>query len=276
MLFDVFIDRDRSAGAEPRYFLDHDPSVSVELVKHLRRFVLRSKVKIEDVSPDYAVSAVWPADGSDASALSITRDERTPNIGWRAVHGRADQAWTGEQLAERLGAEVVDDRAYQVHRILEGVPEGPDDFVAASTIPLEANLDYTGASALRAQRSRSLCSRLPQGLLRRPGADGANAPHRRHSKTHPAWPLLPRGRRVRLLVPALAHCPDRRRRSCLRRGLHRGPARRPWRTRRHRTRTCDRSRRRPSSRDPGRAARQDRSSPSRMPQRPTHRPCSSV
>ena len=147
MLYDIFIDRDRNPGAEPRYFIDHDPSVSAELVKHLRRFVLRSKVKVDDISAEYAVSAVWPASGSDAAPLPVTRDERTPSIGWRAVHARSDPAWAADQLLDRLGAETVDERAYQVHRILQGVPEGPDDFVAASTIPLEANLDYTGAGA---------------------------------------------------------------------------------------------------------------------------------
>lgn len=148
MLYDIFIDRDRNSGAEPRYFVDHDPSVSAELVKHLRRFVLRSKVKVDDISADYAVSAVWPPNKPEDASLPITRDERTPSIGWRAVHARSDPAWAADQLSDRLGAEAVDERAYKVHRILQGVPEGPDDFVAGSTIPLEANLDYTGAGAL--------------------------------------------------------------------------------------------------------------------------------
>jgi hypothetical protein len=38
---------------------------------------------------------------------------------------------------------------YHVRRIINGVPEGIDDFIAGASLPLECNMDYMNGGKLR-------------------------------------------------------------------------------------------------------------------------------
>jgi len=40
--------------------------------------------------------------------------------------------------------EEVDSSEYTIRRILNGIPEGKDDFFPMMALPIESNLDYTG------------------------------------------------------------------------------------------------------------------------------------
>jgi folate-binding Fe-S cluster repair protein YgfZ len=61
VLSDVFIYPHTNASGKHGYLIEHDsrPSEAPHLLSMLKRYVLRSKVKIKDVSEEYDVWAAW-------------------------------------------------------------------------------------------------------------------------------------------------------------------------------------------------------------------------
>lgn len=144
---------------EPSLLMEVDEKIASDLLKFIRRFKLRSKVKITDVSSEWDVYQAWGpnAQGDLGDAALAFRDVRTPDMGWR--------------ILARAGAEApvpgtpVSFDEYTVHRMLNGVPEGADELVNGSSLPLESCIDYMhGGTSLFSP------SRFPQGVLYRTGA----------------------------------------------------------------------------------------------------------
>lgn len=88
----------------------------------------------------------------------------------------------------------MDGDEYTYHRILNGVPEGVNEIIPMQSFPMESNLDIMGGGThlrfLASQLTHVSHSRLPQGLLCRPGAHCANVSHGPHTQTHPSRPSL--------------------------------------------------------------------------------------
>ena len=61
MLYDVFLYTTSDPAGKSSYLLEYDsrPSEAPPLISLLKRYLLRSKVKIRDVSNEYDVWAVW-------------------------------------------------------------------------------------------------------------------------------------------------------------------------------------------------------------------------
>ncbi|KAG6855128.1 hypothetical protein C0991_006057 [Blastosporella zonata] len=153
------------ARRKPSYLLDYDPrpSDAPPLISLLKRYVLRSKVKIRDVSEQYDVWAAWgnsaipeperqwtwarsgavepkwdqeewPWGSKDESIL----DRRAPGMGRRFLVRK------GSPPQETSDHEMASSEAYTLHRILTGVPEGCEDLPAMQAFPMESNLDIMG------------------------------------------------------------------------------------------------------------------------------------
>ena len=126
MLADVFLHRrDDHDG----WLMDVDSRVVPSLLSFIRRFKLRSKVTITDVSDAWAVHQAWGEDAVPAD-LKANLDPRAPGMGWRAVTPAS------HTVVAKSGDE------YLVHRILHGVGEGASDFAEGASVPLENNVDY--------------------------------------------------------------------------------------------------------------------------------------
>lgn len=67
MLYDVFLFTSTRPGGKRGYLLDYDarPSDAPPLLEYLKRHVLRSRVKIRDVSNEYNVWASWGLGAKD-------------------------------------------------------------------------------------------------------------------------------------------------------------------------------------------------------------------
>ncbi|PKI82842.1 ccr4 associated factor [Malassezia vespertilionis] len=134
---------------EPSVLLEADTRVMPELIKFLRRFKLRSKFRMQDVSDDWQVMQVWGARHAPdhpavaASEALIYKDIRAPTMGWRVL---VLSSKTPPQLPEM---HVVSAEEYTVHRMLCGVPEGPDEIIPNSSLPLESCMDYMHGGTLR-------------------------------------------------------------------------------------------------------------------------------
>ncbi|CAO3617476.1 unnamed protein product [Cunninghamella echinulata] len=168
MLYDVFI-YPVNVGENfphPKYIIDAPLIPGNPILKHLKRYILRSKVKIKDVSEDYQLYHIWGNKSHKPSSLSSTstsivepdvptgtlikknnrltdigcEDPRVHGFGYRAVVPKDQDISTilhhNDQYTELSSNE------YTVRRILHGIPEGTDDIWPEQSLPLESNLDY--------------------------------------------------------------------------------------------------------------------------------------
>ena len=119
--------------------VDVDASISGNLLAFIRRFKLRSKVTLRDVSDEYAVWATWGR-GAEVPSLPLVvaagRDARSPLMGMRYVVQRESSGDDGGDASSSSS------QSYTIHRILQGVPDGCNDIWENQSLPLEANVDY--------------------------------------------------------------------------------------------------------------------------------------
>ncbi|KAJ8502439.1 hypothetical protein ONZ45_g11753 [Pleurotus djamor] len=150
------------------YIVEHDKST--DLLSMLKRHVLRSKVKIRDVSDKYdswaifgsqdenkhdisrqwhfanslCVEPVWPsAEWPWGTEQHVILDQRAPGMGKRRLLRKGDRPQ--EAGDHDLGS--PDD--FTLHRILRGVPEGPTDITPEHSFPMDSNLDIMGGVNFR-------------------------------------------------------------------------------------------------------------------------------
>lgn len=138
MLADVFIHRQQPLeDGSPRWLLDLDSRTLPSLLSFIKKFKLRSKVKLVDVSSEYNVVQAWSSSSPPPAQLAerLSVDPRCPTIGLRGVLPAAEL-----DLGDTVTA--VESQEYTLHRIVNGVAEGALDFPEASSLPLENNLDY--------------------------------------------------------------------------------------------------------------------------------------
>ncbi len=140
MLADVFIHRQTPLqDGSPRWLLDIDSRTLPSLLAFIKKFKLRSKVKLTDVSNEYSVVQAWTSAASQPNSTvteQLSRDPRCPTIGYRGVVSHETHATLRDQIAS------VEDEEYTIHRIMQGVAEGALDVPEAASLPLENNLDY--------------------------------------------------------------------------------------------------------------------------------------
>jgi folate-binding protein YgfZ len=118
------------------FFLDCPKAMAPALVEKLNFYKLRAKVICEDLSAALGVMAAW--DGTAATDYGLCyADPRLPGLGSRIML----PPHLAAEAAADLGATLVDDEAYETHRILLGVPRGGIDFAYGDTFPHEADMD---------------------------------------------------------------------------------------------------------------------------------------
>ncbi|KAJ7368237.1 Aminomethyltransferase folate-binding domain-containing protein [Mycena albidolilacea] len=170
VLYDVFL-YTRTTG-EAGYLIDYDsrPSEALPLLDLIKRYKLRSKVKVRDASDEYDVWGAWgtPADRdadkhwkwAEQSGVAepqwdettewpwgsedeVLHDRRAPGMGKRLLVRK------GDLPAEASSHEKALPEAYTLHRILHGVPEGQTDIPAMHAFPMDSNLDFMGGLDFR-------------------------------------------------------------------------------------------------------------------------------
>lgn len=153
VLHDVFI---YSTGEDEGGFLiEVDKDEVGRLATHLRRYKLRSKIKIRVLDEgELGVWSIWKdiipampgttleAEGWRAKNLKIgCIDTRAPGMGWRAILSRNNKPTeAGDETS--LGS-------YTVRRMLNGISEGQKEIIREVALPLECNMDYTSGVDFR-------------------------------------------------------------------------------------------------------------------------------
>ncbi|KAJ7667956.1 Aminomethyltransferase folate-binding domain-containing protein [Mycena polygramma] len=168
VLYDVFVYTRMNPTGQLGYLIDYDsrPSEAPPLFDLIKRYILRSRVKVRDVSDEYDVWGVWGSPGEEGptekhwkwaensgvaepvwnsadewpwgSKNELLYDRRAPGMGKRLLVRK------GDLPPEGSSHETASSDAYTLHRILHGVPEGLTDIPAMHAFPMESNLDFMG------------------------------------------------------------------------------------------------------------------------------------
>ncbi|KAJ3252287.1 ccr4 associated factor [Boothiomyces macroporosus] len=119
ILTDAFIYK-----TEEDYVIEVDSRAVDTLVKHMEKYILRSKVKLKPL--DINVYHSW--DNFTDPASIILQDPRNHQMGYRI-------------LSNSILSCNENDTSYLLKRIQLGIPEGVDDLVENVSLPLECNFD---------------------------------------------------------------------------------------------------------------------------------------
>ncbi|KAH8100250.1 Aminomethyltransferase folate-binding domain-containing protein [Cristinia sonorae] len=177
ILYDVFLYSNAKSETEPGYLIEYDsrPSEAQSLLQMLKRHLLRSKIRIRDVTEEYDVWALWNPNqltyelGTEArtwechptgviepvfdeemevqwgssrwgSQPGPIIDRRAIGFGQRVLTKRGN---TAPSISSSFDEGTLDD--YRVHRYLNGVPEGIEDMPPTHVFPANSSLDIMGA-----------------------------------------------------------------------------------------------------------------------------------
>ncbi|KAI0751419.1 Aminomethyltransferase folate-binding domain-containing protein [Daedaleopsis nitida] len=173
VLHDIFIWAHTTPTGRQGYLVEYDASQSdaPPMLPMLKRHVLRSKVKIHDVTEEYDVWAAWGSEKEKTweterkwdfarsgviepqwdkdgewpwgSTESVLRDRRGVGMGHRLLVRK------GDRPQEASSHDVAPEDAYLLHRILHGVPEGSTDIPPLHAFPMDSNLDVMGGLDFR-------------------------------------------------------------------------------------------------------------------------------
>ncbi|KAL7415873.1 hypothetical protein BDY24DRAFT_433393 [Mrakia frigida] len=169
------------------FLIDFDSRTSPALIPAIKKFVLRSKVSLKDVSDQWDVWAAWDHEQAKEDGLRSWKwgtGESAGLVGWEkeqtmlpGTSGGAEgespvgleeevggwdlrapgMGWRGlvrkggrpSLASPSTSSSPPDPSSYTLHRILHGVPEGIEDIVPMSALPSESNLDFMGGVDFR-------------------------------------------------------------------------------------------------------------------------------
>nr|GAT54076.1 aminomethyltransferase folate-binding domain-containing protein [Mycena chlorophos] len=169
VLYDAFFYTRTAPDGQKSYLIDYDSrsADAPPLLQLLKRYILRSRVKVRDASDEFDVWAAWgtPADAEKAprqwrwaehsgvaepvwdnsvspwgTADLEVRDVRAPGMGRRLLVRKKDTP------PESASHDFLPSEFYTLHRMLHGVPEGTGEMFG---FPMESNLDIMGAVDFR-------------------------------------------------------------------------------------------------------------------------------
>ena len=146
VLHDVFIyPTPDSSHAEPAYLIEVDKAEVKNLLRHLRKYKLRAKIKLRALEEgERSVWASWDERRSlteeeqdEGKEFPIScEDKRAPGFGYRTV---ADGDFEGRE--QFLPGAEVSQQVYNLRRMFHGVPEGQIEIPNASALPMDSNMD---------------------------------------------------------------------------------------------------------------------------------------
>ncbi|CAG8503389.1 3721_t:CDS:2 [Racocetra fulgida] len=162
VLYDTFVYPKNVGTTFPHqiYLIECDSRIVSDLIKHMKKYVLRSKVSINDVSSQYNVWNMWGGNidnlwlryqvpNLSATKLPIgslvlkeriaeigCKDKRCPYMGLRFVLPFDTTPSVPSSFKQLPSNE------YKIRRILYGIPEGIEDLPPGSSLPLQCNFDY--------------------------------------------------------------------------------------------------------------------------------------
>jgi len=159
---------------EPHFLIEVDTEQATALLKHLKRYKLRSKIALRAVDEDeMSVWQVWDDGNGSASGISTTAststlqilgdngtiivpDLRASGMGYRVLSrgtnldvGALAPNFPQFPQQQQQENQRTDETAYRIRRYLLGVAEGSAEIVPAQALPQESNMDMMGGIDFR-------------------------------------------------------------------------------------------------------------------------------
>lgn len=111
-------------------FFDVDKHSLPDVLAGIKKFKLRSKITLTDVSQEMDIIAHWAGDEPIQNTLVSIADQRSPDMGFRSIIRKED-----------IGNTTLSDlKTYTVHRTIQGIAESSQE-ITIGGMPLEENLD---------------------------------------------------------------------------------------------------------------------------------------
>jgi len=144
--------------------------------EHLKRYKLRMKAQVTDISQEVNVWSVMSTDtdhvkkavalNNQVRANSAFVDPRVEALGARIMvpYGQTPV------LPEETSSSLVDPKFYDAFRLAHGIPEGSKDMITEKSLPLECNLEWLNGVSFNkgCYLGQELTARTHfQGLLRK-------------------------------------------------------------------------------------------------------------
>jgi folate-binding protein YgfZ len=124
------------AGHGGGFLIDCPRALAQSLADKLGFYKLRAKVSVENLSDSLGVLAAWDGDLAVKPDLAFA-DPRDELLGWRILIPEE----LAPKVADLIGADLVDSKAYDAHRIASSVPRGGLDFTYGDAFPHDTNMD---------------------------------------------------------------------------------------------------------------------------------------
>jgi hypothetical protein len=118
------------------FLIDCPRALAPGLADKLGFYKLRAKVAVENLSDGLGVLAAWDGHLAVKPDLSFA-DPRNDALGWRILVPEG----LAREVADLIGADLVDSALYEAHRIACGAPRGGLDFMYGNAFPHETNMD---------------------------------------------------------------------------------------------------------------------------------------
>ena len=131
-----FLITEAPSGHGGGLLIDCPRALAQGLADKLGFYKLRAKVTVQNLSDELGVIAAWDGEPAIKPDLAYP-DPRSKTLGLRILAPEALAA----KVAELIGAELVDSKAYESHRIACGAPRGGLDFMYGDAFPHETNMD---------------------------------------------------------------------------------------------------------------------------------------
>ncbi|QDS77338.1 hypothetical protein FKW77_005172 [Venturia effusa] len=139
--------RDASLGGRG-YLIEVDKSVSGDLMKHLKRHKLRSKIQLREAGEEWAVWASWqqyasaPTPSTTETSVLLP-DPRLSSFGTRfLLSNSSSTTLTPSSFESAANLTEAPPESYTLHRYTNGIPEGPLEILPQTALPLESNIDH--------------------------------------------------------------------------------------------------------------------------------------
>src|SRR5216684_8819093 len=110
-----FLITEAPSGHGGGFLIDCPRALAQGLADKLGFYKLRAKVAVENLSASLGVLAAWDGDFAVKPDLSFA-DPRNDALGWRVLIPEELK----QKVADLIGAELVDNAAYEAHRIASG------------------------------------------------------------------------------------------------------------------------------------------------------------
>ncbi|XP_033739627.1 putative transferase CAF17 homolog, mitochondrial [Pecten maximus] len=145
VLYDLLMYHSTDVTGKSVLLMECDATVTDELVKLMKRYKIRKKVDIADVSDDHKVYAALYQSGEIKLSLdkqlsgiiSASPDPRLNSFGWRIIANSSQSVCTGFGVKDETSEEE-----YHIQRYQSGIGEGVVDMPPGNCFPLESNAVY--------------------------------------------------------------------------------------------------------------------------------------